>query len=177
MKKILIVLMLAGLVLLTACKGKTDNLSGGLSDISDTVSGVSEAKAREVYKNVFRVPKGAENVKWDILNSSTEGGAPVLKFDFDLDGKTFLAREELTESNAYALTEQSYEWTAIEPFSFTDKSGNTLSGESYRYIGENEYADLCIWYDLESGMCYSVFVRAESLDGFDLQAIVEEITP
>ena len=76
MKKVLIVLMLAGLVLLTACKGKTDNLSGGLSDISDTVSGVSEAKAREVYKNVFRVPKGAENVKWDILNSSTGAGRP-----------------------------------------------------------------------------------------------------
>ena len=44
---------------------------------------------------------------------------------------------------------------------------------TFRFIGEEGYADLCTWYDAESGVSYSLSVTAKDLDGFDLLAIAE----
>ena len=47
-----------------------------------------------------------------------------------------------------------------------------------RFVGENEYdAELCTWFDAETGISYAVGVQSEDLEGFDLQAIVEAMAP
>ena len=49
------------------------------------------------------------------------------------------------------------------------------AGTYYRFIGTDEWADLCIWYDTTKGVSYSLSVTAKDLDGFDLQAIAEAL--
>ena len=50
-----------------------------------------------------------------------------------------------------------------------------MSGKTYRAIDETEYTDLITWYDIEIGIKYSLSVSAPDLDGFDIQAIAEQM--
>ena len=52
-----------------------------------------------------------------------------------------------------------------------------MKGTYYRFVGEEEWADLCTWYDEENGASYSISVTSKDLDGFDLQAIAEMLSP
>ena len=68
-------------------------------------------------------------------------------------------------------------------YDWTQKTDGTLKNWSdavchcFRWVGDEAYADLCTWYDAESGTSYSVSVTAKDLDGFDLQAIAEALAP
>ena len=138
---------------------------------------ITEDEAKKIYPDLFRVPKGAKNIQWTRIEAPGSVDLPIVELSFDLNGNSFSAREAATGKTAEYAHGMNYEWTAKEPFSFTDKSGETVSGEYYRYNGEEECADLCTWYDANAGMSYSLSVTADSLDGFDLQAIVEAIAP
>ena len=148
---------------------------GGSVTVANPVSDLTEEEAKEIYPRSFRVPTDAENVSWSKI--STDDGAVLIQLSFTLDRLSFTAREHdksITDESFHGMY---YDWTAVEPFSFNDRNGNTLSGEYSRFIGENEYADLCVWEDPAAGMTYSLSVTDTSLDGFDLQAIAEEISP
>jgi hypothetical protein len=50
-----------------------------------------------------------------------------------------------------------------------------IACRSFRYVGADEYADLCTWFLADPGVSCSVSVRAEDLDGFDLLAVAEAL--
>ena len=50
-----------------------------------------------------------------------------------------------------------------------------MQGKSYRAADDQGYMDLITWYDIEIGIAYSLSVGAKDLDGFDLQAVAEQM--
>ena len=68
-----------------------------------------------------------------------------------------------------------YEWTQQDDVTLANWADGQMKGKYYRYIGKDEWADLCTWYDEETGISYSVSVSSKDLDGFDLQAIAEAL--
>ena len=68
-----------------------------------------------------------------------------------------------------------YDWTVTDDARLATWAGGLMQGKTYRYVGENEYADLITWYDIEVSIAYSLSTTAEDLDGFDIQAIAEQM--
>ncbi len=139
---------------------------------------VTEPEAKALCPNSFAAPEGAGNVRWSVMESAagTSGvlGA-LVQLSFDLDGNSFTAREQLTGDKEADLSGMYYEWTAQTGGVLANWNGAACS--CFRYVGENEWADLCAWYDVETGVSYSVGVTAKDLDGFDLQAVAEALSP
>ena len=50
-----------------------------------------------------------------------------------------------------------------------------MKGKYSRHLEDGWTVDLITWYDIEIGIAYSLEVEAEDLDGFDLQAIAEQM--
>ena len=99
----------------------------------------------------------------------------LVQLSFDLDGNNFTAREQRTGSKDVDQSGMYYEWTNREESVLQNGNGGGIPCILYRFIGEDETADLCTWYDEESGVSYSLSVVAEDLDGFDLRAVAESI--
>ena len=41
--------------------------------------------------------------------------------------------------------------------------------------GSEDFVEMCMWYDLVPGLMYSVTAQGMDLDGFDIQAIAEQL--
>lgn len=156
----------------TAQKSVETGASREPAQIGNPWRDVTQEEAKALCPALFTVPEGAGNVNWSVME--TEGSNPLVQLVFDLDGLRFTARAQETGANKSFSHGMYYEWTVEEPFTF---SGTNISGSCYRYLSEEETADLMTWYDAESGVSYSLFTTAKSLDGFDLQAIAERIKP
>jgi hypothetical protein len=50
-----------------------------------------------------------------------------------------------------------------------------MPGKMYRSVNDTGYMDLITWYDIEIGIKYSLSVSAPDLDGFDIQAVAEQM--
>jgi hypothetical protein len=50
-----------------------------------------------------------------------------------------------------------------------------MPGKVYRSINDSGYVDMITWYDMEIGISYSLSVAAKDLDGFDIQAVAEQM--
>ena len=174
MKKVISVLMLLLLLLLAGCgqqAAPAQTMSGESTQLANPWREVTEAEAKALYPQSFTLPDGAENAAWRVMES---GGAPaLLELDFELDGLRFTARQQQTGNRDADISGMFYTWTA--QIGMTLRSGHT--GTMYRWIGEDGYADLCVWYDEASGVSYSLSVTAKDLDGFDLQAVAEALFP
>ena len=162
------------LLLLTACGQKgapaqTSDSAG--AQLANPWREVTEAEAKALYPQSFTVPDRAGNAVWYVMESA---GAPaLLELDFELDGLRFTARQQQTGNRDANLSGMFYTWTA--QLGMTLRSG--LTGTMYRWIDDDGYADLCVWYDETSGVSYSLGVTAKDLDGFDLQAVAEALFP
>ena len=131
---------------------------------------ITEAEAKELCPLSFAVPAGAENVRWSVMESAEE---PLVQLSFDLDGNSFTARAQVTGDAEADLSGMYYDWTYQSDESL--KNWADALCHTFRYIGEEGYADLCTWYDEENAVSYSLSVTAEDLDGFDLLAIAEAL--
>ena len=166
MKKALVLMALILLLALTACGGEQqEGMPNPWHDISET-------EVADLCPASFVVPEGAENASWSVMEA--EDAAPLVQLTFDLNGNSFTAREQVTEDAAADISGMYYEWTA-ESEDALQNSG--LPCRSYRHVGDDGYADLCAWYDEASGVAYSLSVTAEDLDGFDLLAVAEALSP
>ncbi len=134
---------------------------------------VTEAEAKGSCPGSLRVPDGAQNVKWSIMETS--GEPALVQLAFDLNGLSFTAREQTNGDKAADISGMYYSWTAQNDVTLQNWEESAKSGTIYRYIGEDEWADLCVWYDTAKGISYSLSVTAKDLDGFDLQAIAEAL--
>ena len=177
MKKYIFIAAL--IVLFIAVCGQT-SIAKQQSQSSDPVQlanpwrDITEAEAKALFPKSFIVPEGAENVQWRIMDSAADPSGtpgPLVQLSFDLDGNSFTAREQLTGNPDADQSRMYYEWTYR--MDETLKNWADIVCHTFRFIGEEGYADLCTWYDAESGVSYSLSVTAKDLDGFDLLAIAE----
>ena len=183
MKKMLCLLLIA--VMLTAlcgCGGAQPEQApmpvpggdGQAAQIANPWRDCTEAEANENCPRSFVAPEGAENVQWSILESAADpSGIPgaLIQLSFDLDGTGFTAREQVTGDEEIDRSGMYYDWTVEDESTLQFWADGAMPCRTFRYVGENEFADLCIWYDEEAGISYSLSVTAADLAGFDIRAV------
>ena len=119
----------------------------------------------------FPAPEGAENVVYRLLNM--EGQEPLAEMQFDLDGRWFTMREQRGVPATEDISGMYYDWTAQDGANVW----GSLPGSAYRYVGEDETADLLTWYNEAIETSYSLSVVAPDLDGFDIIAVANMVAP
>lgn len=134
---------------------------------------ITEEEADAMLSDLFTAPEGAEDVIWSVMES--EDTSPLIELQFTLDGLEFTARSQMTGDEKEDISGMNYEWIAEDEVTLSNWAGGAMIGETYRYIGDDGYVDLCTWYNVETGQSYSLSVTAEDLDGFDILAIAEAI--
>ena len=137
---------------------------------------ISEEEVQNFFSQPFAVPEGAENVEWSVMESADPN--PLLQLSFDLDGQHYTCRMQATDDAEADISGMNYIWADETENSLKNWSEGKLTAKCFRFVGGNEYdAELCTWFDAETGISYAVGVTAEDLDGFDLLAIAEQMCP
>lgn len=188
MKRVLIVavLVLALMLALVACgqKAAVEEASVPAQE-EESVSmanpwrEVTQEEAQALCARSFNVPEGAENVVWSINDSVADAsGVPgaLVQVAFDLNGMSFVAREQVTGDTEVDNSGMNYQWTAQDEGSMSSWFEG-MTCKLFRFIGDGESADLCTWYDIETGISYSLSTVAADLDGFDITAVANAMVP
>ncbi len=140
---------------------------------------VTQEEAQAACTRSFNIPEGAENVKWSIMDAAADpsgvAGAMVQAV-FDLNGMTFTAREQITGDTEVDTSGMHYQWGSQDVGSMSSWFEG-MTCKLFRYVGDGESADLCTWYDIETGVSYSLSTVAENLDGFDITAVANAMVP
>ena len=103
---------------------------------------------------------------------------PLLQLSFDLDGQHYTARMQATDDAEADISGMNYAWADEMERSLHNWAEGQLTAKCFRFNGGNEYdAELCTWFDPDTGISYAVGVRSEDLDGFDLLAMAEQMCP
>ena len=198
-RKFIFVMMMSVLALQMAACGKeaspaeteTEQATEAVSEVAETAENtenteianpwkeITEEEASQLVPNGFSAPEGATNVVWRAMGntdpSSFEVPGPLVEMDFDLDGMSYTAREQVLGDNNQDISGMFYDWTVTDDITLANWGDGNMPGKASRYVGESESADLITWYDVEVGIAYSLSTVAKDLDGFDLQAIAEAI--
>ena len=203
MKRVLIVavLVLALMLALVACGQKAAVEEASVpaqeeetASVANPWREVTQEEAQALCAKSFNVPEGAENVVWSVNDSVADAsGVPgaLVQVAFDLNGMSFTAREQVTGDTEIDNSGMNYQWTAQEEgslsswvYQWTAQEEGSLSSwvegmtcKLSRFIGDGESADLCTWYDVETGISYSLSTVAADLDGFDIIAVAGAMAP
>ena len=103
---------------------------------------------------------------------------PLLQLSCDLDGQHYTARMQATDDADADISGMNYAWADEMERSLHNWAEGKLAAKCFRFNGGNEYdAELCTWFDPDTGISYAVGVRSEDLDGFDLLAMAEQMCP
>lgn len=146
--------------------------------ISNPWRDATKEEALRACPYLFTEPADAQNVHWQILeetSSADKDAGPLVQLDFDLDGMSFTARAQKTNQIEEDLSGMYFDWTYQEEITLSGWGDGNVKGKTYRFVDKDAQADLCTWYDTKHGISYSVSVVADDLDGFDIQAIAEEL--
>lgn len=162
------------MLILTAC-GKADNVAeeqtAAAAGLANPWIATTGEEAAALIPNLFAEPEGATGVTW----TRTESDKPIVQMAFSLDGLDFIARAQTTGDNPEDLSGLYYDWAVETDVTLAGWAGGQMPAKLHRYAGNNEYADLCTWYDFETGVSYSLGTVAEDLSGFDIQTVAEAI--
>ncbi len=149
-----------------------------ITQIANPWSDTTEEEAKTLCPRLFKAPEGATNVKWTKCepDASVEGDSYMVQLDFDLDGLSFTARAKYGTPEYSDISGLYYTWTVgPEDSTLQNWGGGNMEGKAYRLVNDDGYIDLITWYDIEIGISYSLTVSDKDLDGFDIQAVAEEM--
>ena len=137
---------------------------------------ITEEEAHGYCPQLFKAPDGAEAQAWmvcgDLADPST-GVGPMIQLSFAQYGMNFTARAQKGVSEAADISGMYTEWTAVlEDVTLANWDN---SGKMYRAINDTGYIDLITWFNPAAGVKYSLSVAAADLDGFDIQAVAEQM--
>ena len=154
MKKTIVLILLLAMLSVTGCtrpRPAAETPQTGVSvQIPNPWRDVTEAEAKTLCPGSLRAPEGAENVRWSVMET---GGAPALvQLIFDMNGYSYTAREQVTDDSAADISGMYYTWTAQTGMSLKNWEESARTGIYYRCIGQDEWADLCVWYDTAKGI-------------------------
>ena len=140
---------------------------------------ISEEEADKICPRLFKAPQGAGAQEWlkcEALGDPDKGLGPMIQLNFDMDNMNFTARAQQGAAEDADISGIYTEWTAgPENVTLANWGGGNMTGQMYRAVGDTGYIDLITWYDIEIGIKYSLSVAAEDLDGFDIQAVAEQM--
>ena len=140
---------------------------------------ITEEEADTLCPRLFTVPEGANVQEWlkcDELGNPDEELGSVVQLSFELDGMDFTARAQYGAAEDADISGLYVDWTVgPDDVTLANWGEGHMSGKTYRSINEDGYVDLITWYDVEIGIKYSLSVAAKDLDGFDIQAIAEQM--
>ena len=132
---------------------------------------VSELDESEIPTDIV-APEGATNIKWSKIDV---GDSPVIQLTFDYADQTFTAREQVTGDLFSDISGMYYTWTATEDVRLSNWAGGEMPATIYSYVGDDESAQLVTWYDIETGVSYSLSTTGADLDGLDIQVVADAI--
>ena len=138
---------------------------------------VSEEEARSLCPMSFTVPADAQNARWSVRE---DGENALVQLTFEEYDMTFTAREQVTGDENVNLSGLECQWTVQLDSTLQTWRDGLMACQNFRFYdetGEQDTVDLCRWYDVEIGISYSLSVSAPDLDGFDLQAVAEQMAP
>ena len=170
-KKVIAAILTTVLVVsLTACGNKpAEN-----QQIANPWRDCTEEEAYQYAPNGFSAPEGATNVQWRMMDEKLPD--MLVEMDFDLDGLSFCAREQTVAGEEITdISGMYYDWQTTESVTLANWGGGLMEGVIKGYRGDDESAQICLWFDIETGAAYSLGVAAKDLDGFDIQAVAEAI--
>ncbi len=161
-------------------KAAMEAASAASSDVSlaNPWRDITEDEAYTYITNPISAPEGAENVVWSVMESAADPSGfpgPLVQMTFDLDGNSFTARQQMTGDSEGDISGVYYTWTTEDECTLANWAEGQMPAKTYRYIGDGEYVDLITWFDFELGSAYSLTVTAPDLDGFDIQAVAEQM--
>ena len=197
MKKRSLALVLVGILSLSmiACGKNTDDnsqtteneteSSSAAEATSEQVVGLAnpwrdctEEEANKYMINGFSAPEGAVNEKWSLMEAKNPTDLPgtMVQLTFDMDNVSFVARQQqVSGEEAVDISGMYYDWTVEDEGILANWADGNMPCKFYRFVGVDEYVDVALWFDIETGVTYSLSAQAPDLDGFDIQAIAEQI--
>ena len=142
---------------------------------------ITKEEAGKICARLFKAPEGAGAQEWlkcEALGDPDKGLGPLIQLNFDMDDLNFTARAQQGAAEDADIAGIYTDWTAgPEDVTLANWGGGNMKGQMYRSIDDTGYIDLITWYDIEIGIKYSLSVAAEDLDGFDIQAVAEQMYP
>ncbi|MCR5283746.1 MAG: hypothetical protein K6E18_10275 [Lachnospiraceae bacterium] len=137
----------------------------------------TEEEAKAACPRLFKAPDDAVVNGWTMMDVEGEEGVPgpIVQLDFRIEGRAFTARAQYGAGENDDIDGMNYDWTVSDEVTLANWGEGNMKGVYNRCIEDDGMVDLLTWYDYEIGIAYSVSVEAEDLDGFDLQAIAEQM--
>ncbi len=138
----------------------------------------TEEEANSACPRLFKAPDDAVVNGWSLMDpENAESGVPgqLVELDFRMEGLDYTARAQYGVGEDVDIAGIYYDWDATEDITLANWGEGHMQGKLSRHIEDGWMVDLCTWYDIEIGIAYSLSVEGENLEGFDLQAIAEQM--
>ncbi len=138
----------------------------------------TEEDAKAACPRLFKAPAEDLAGGWSMMEvkDSKDGvPGPLVQYDFRMEGVDFCARAQYGADENDDIAGMYYDWTASEDVTLAGWGEGNMKGKTYRHIEDGWMVDLITWYDYEIGIAYSLSAEAEDLDGFDIQAVAEQM--
>ncbi|WP_022762967.1 hypothetical protein [Butyrivibrio sp. AD3002] len=138
----------------------------------------TEEEANAACPRLFKAPEDAVVNGWSLMDAnSNENGVPgaLVELDFRMEGMDYTARAQYGVGENEDISGIYYDWDNTEDITLANWGEGHMPAKLSRHIEDGWMIDLCTWYDIEIGIAYSLSVEAEDLEGFDLQAIAEQM--
>ncbi len=140
---------------------------------------ITEEEAKNYCDRLFKAPPGAKDQEWlkcEELGDPEKGVQPMIQLSFELDGLYFTARAQQGAAEDADISGLYTEWTAgPDDVTLANWGGGNMAGKTCRSVNDSGYIDLITWYDVEIGIKYSLSTASDDLDGFDIQAVAEQM--
>ena len=138
----------------------------------------TEEEAKAACPRLFKAPEGAVVNGWTMMepeNSESGVPGPLVQLDFRMEGVDFCARAQYGAGENEDISGMNYDWTVTDDVTLANWGEGNMPGKHSRNVEDDWTVDLLTWYDIEIGIAYSLSAEATDLDGFDIQAIAEQM--
>ncbi|MBE5871365.1 MAG: hypothetical protein E7294_08920 [Lachnospiraceae bacterium] len=136
----------------------------------------TQEEAKQSCPRMFKAPEGATEKQWRIMDADPDTGeGQLVELDFVLNGNEFCARAQYGVDEDNEIHGLHYDWDLEDEVTLANWGEGNMQGKSYRVVEDDQTVDLITWYDIEIGIGYSLTVSAKDLDGFDIQAVAEQM--
>ncbi len=138
----------------------------------------TEEEANGMVSRLFKAPDGSKVLDWMYCEDEAvvnDGLSPLVQLEFEIDGMIFNARAQVTGDKMVDVSGLYYDWKNEEEITLANWGGGNMKGTIKQSENESGIIEMVSWYDVEIGISYTLSVAAEDLDGFDLQAVAEQM--
>lgn len=138
-----------------------ENVVSEEATIANPMSESSEADIKSTIGGDFTLSEDCTDAKYFIYDLSDGQQMGEVQFTYNKYTKCSL---RIQKTDSYTdISGENYEWDFTEYATLGD-----CICESMRHISEKETVDVCIWYDDQKQLMYSLSAKAADLDGFDI---------